>query len=231
MRVLIVDVGGSNVKLWLSDREGRRKFDSGEEMTPSRMIAQTLRAAEDWPFDAVALGLPCRVVAGRPTEEPEHLGKGWVDFNYESFTKPVRIINDANLQAIGCYRGGRMLFVGLGTHVGSCLVADNVIVSLDLGHLLNADGDEIWTVLNKRSLKRLGAEKWRKQVRRILPRLMRATLADEVVIGGGQADELEELPEGMRRGSNADVRLGGMRLWEELPDPGAGGADAGWRVV
>lgn len=229
MRVLIIDVGGSNVKLWLEGNARKREFDSGEELTPEAMVEQSLKKLAGWKYDRIALGLPCRVIAGRPITEPFQLAKGWIGFNFESaFGVPVRIMNDADLQALGCYRGGRMLFIGLGTHVGSTLIADRVIVSLDLGHLHDDEG-QIYDQLGKSSLKEIGKKEWNKRVLDIIPHLQTATMADDVVLGGGNAEELEDLPKNVRLGGNETVVEGGIRLWKELPDPTE--RESTWRMV
>lgn len=228
MKVLVVDVGGSNVKLWHSSRTRKRKFYSGPNLTPHQMVAQVLERTADWDYDRISLGLPCRVLEGRPLSEPENLGPGWIDFDYDAFGKPVRIINDADLQALGCYRGGRMLFVGLGTGVGSALIADNVIVSLDLGRV-RLNGREVCQLLGKATLKRIGKRKWSRYVREILPELMHATMATELAVGGGKADEVKRLPENARHAPKSAAKMGGVRLWSELPDPRK--QDGRWRLI
>jgi polyphosphate glucokinase len=228
MNVLIVDIGGSHVKLWSSERDERRQFDSHDSLSPQEMAKHALDEVEDWPFDVVALGLPCRVVRGRPVEEPANLGQGWIDFDYAAaFGKPIRIMNDADLQALGSYRGGRMLFVGLGTAVGSTLIAENTVISLDLGRLLH-NGKEIAWMLGKDGSHRPDDDQWQRLVETLIPRLAEVVFADDVVIGGGEAEKLAPIP-GARRGDNAAVVPGGVRLWSELPDPAA--APSNWRIV
>jgi len=219
MNVLIIDVGGSEVKLWLSENGEGRTFVSGDQLTPERMAAQTLELVGDWQFEVVALGLPTRVIAGRPVQEPTNLGDGWIPYNFEKgLGKPVRVINDAELQALGSYRGGRMLFLGLGTGVGSCLIAHNTLISVDAGALMHANGRPIWYLLNRAARKRMGTKKWMKLVIAIAVELKTAMFVNEVVIGGGQADRLTGLPEGVRQGDNRAVVEGGIRLWRDLPD-------------
>lgn len=230
MNVLVVDVGGNNVKLHMPGRE-KRKFKSGRDLSPDQMVRQTLDETRDWKFDVVALGVPCRVVQGRPANEPYNLGAGWVDFDYAAaFARPVRIMNDANLQALGSYRGGRMLFLSSGTSVGSCLIADRVLISLELGQIESGEWGELAHTLNDDGLERLGSKRWQQAAHEILPRLKGALLVDSVVLGGGNAKKLDELPEGVRRGDNRDVLEGGLRLWQELPDP-ADPQGSDWRIL
>lgn len=218
-RILIVDVGGSDVKLWRDDGQ-RREFDSGRRLTARQMVDQALEATRDWNFEAIALGLPCHVVGGHPVDEPGNLGTGWVDFDYEkAFGKPVRIINDSDLQALGSYDGGRMLFLGFGTGLGSTLVTDHVVISLELGRLRHTDGIELGDLLGKANRRALGRKKWSALVLEIAPQLQAAVAADHLVLGGGGAKHLDEMPAGARRGGNGDVVAGGLRLWSDLPHP------------
>lgn len=219
MDVLVIDVGGSSVKLWHSAHQEHRRFDSGKELTPEQMVDETRHMLEDWDYEAVALGLPCRVVHGRPVEDPTNLGPGWVAFNFTAaLAKPVRIMNDACLQALGSYSDGRMLFLGLGTGVGSALVTNRLVLSLGLG-LIDYRGEKIYKRLDEKAFQRLGVDEWRKAIFEIVPTLKSAMQADYVVLGGGNVKELEELPDGVRRGHNRTVVEGGRRLWEEMPDP------------
>jgi polyphosphate glucokinase len=219
MEVLVIDVGGSSVKLWHSGHQEHRRFESGKELTPERMVESTLQLLEGWSYEAIALGLPCRVAQGRPVEDPTNLGPGWVAFNYTAaLGKPVRIMNDACLQALGSYTDGRMLFLGLGTGVGSALVAPRLVLSLGLG-FIDYHGEKVHKWLDDKAFQRLGVEQWRKAIYEIVPILKSAMQADYVVLGGGNVKELEELPDGVRRGHNRTVVEGGRRLWEELSDP------------
>lgn len=219
MDVLVIDIGGTSVKLWHTAHEEHRKFPSGKELTPEKMIAETLEIVHDWQWEAIALGLPCRVSNGRPVEDPQNLGPGWVSFNFNSaFDIPVRIMNDASLQALGSYDGGRMLFLGLGTAVGSTYIAERLVLSLDVGRLMYGD-KRVFELLGDLGYEELGAKKWQKVVHDVVPSLKSALMADYVVLGGGSVKKLEELPEGARRGHNRTVVEGGRRLWEELPDP------------
>lgn len=219
MDVLVIDIGGTSVKLWHTAHEEHRKFASGKELTPEKMIAEIREMVHDWQWEAIALGLPCRVSNGRPVEDPQNLGPGWVGYNFNSaFDLPVRIMNDASLQALGSYDGGRMLFLGLGTGVGSTYIADHLILSLDLGRMIY--GDSRWfELLGDKGYEKLGNKKWQNVVHDIVPAIKSALMADYVVLGGGSVKRLEELPDGARRGHNRTVVEGGRRLWEELPDP------------
>jgi len=219
MDVLVVDIGGSSVKLWHTGHEEHRKFESGKTLTPDAMVAQATALITDWQYEAVALGLPTRISNGRPVEDPHNLGEGWVGYNFASaFGKPVRILNDACLQALGSYDGGRMLFIGLGTAVGSALIADHLVLSVDMGRMRIND-ERVFELLGDAGFERLGLKKWRQAVQSILPTLKNALMADYLVIGGGNVKEIDELPDGVRRGHNRTVVEGGRRLFEQLPDP------------
>jgi hypothetical protein len=219
MDVLVIDVGGSSVKLWHSAHQEHRRFESGKELTPEEMVERAQEALADWTFEAIALGLPCRVVQGRLAEDPTNLGPGWVAFNFQAaLGRPVRIMNDACLQALGSFSGGRMLFLGLGTGVGSALVTERLVLSLDLG-LLEHKGERVYKWLGEPAFQRLGLDGWRKAIFEIVPMLKTGVQADYVVLGGGNVKELAEMPDGVRRGHNRTVVEGGRRLWEEMPDP------------
>ena len=219
MDVLVVDIGGSSVKLWHTGHQEHRKFESGKDLLPDAMVAQVRETAKDWTYAALALGLPCRISSGRPVEDPQNLGPGWVGFNFgAAFDQPVRIMNDACLQALGSYDGGRMLFLSLGTAVGSAFIADRLVLSLDMGRLRVGE-ERVFELLGDKGYERLGAKKWERVVQEIVPALKHAVMADYVVLGGGNAKEVIELPDGVRRGHNRTVVEGGRRLWEELSDP------------
>jgi hypothetical protein len=221
MDVLIIDVGGSSVKLWHTGHQEHRKFESGKDLLPDEMVLQVRETAKDWNYEAIALGLPCRISNGRPVEDPQNLGPGWLGFNFAAaFENPVRIMNDACLQALGSYDGGRMLFLSLGTAVGSAFIADRLVLSLDMGRLRLGE-DRVFELLGDKGFETLGAKKWQKLVLELIPGLKHAVMADYVVLGGGNAKEIEELPDGVRRGHNRTVVEGGRRLWEELSDPAA----------
>jgi polyphosphate glucokinase len=219
MDVLVIDIGGTSVKLWHTSHQEHRKYESGKAFTPEALIEHTTATVKDWTYEAIALGLPCRVSGGRAVEDPQNLGPGWVSYNFSSaFGQPVRIMNDACLQALGSYDGGRMLFLGLGTAVGSALIADHLILSLDMGRLRVGE-DRVSELLGDQGFERLGPKKWQRAVHETVPALQHAMMADYVVLGGGNIKEIDELPDGVRRGHNRTVVEGGRRLWEELPDP------------
>ena len=212
--VLAVDVGGSHVKALASDQHERRRFVSGPTLTAAEMVAGTLQAVEGWRWDAVSIGIPAPVQHGKPVSEPVNLGDGWVGFDYEAaFGKPTKVVNDAVMQAIGSYQGGRMLFLGLGTGLGSAMIVDGVAEPLELGHLPFRKMT-FEDYVGERGLKRLGKKKWRHAVFEAIEQLTAAMEPDEVVLGGGGVDDLHELPEGCRRGENENAFLGGFRLWD-----------------
>jgi polyphosphate glucokinase len=216
-KILVLDVGGSNVKLMIS-RAGRRKFKSGPQLTPRLMVAQIEPLVSDWRFEAISMGFPSPVRGGQIVSEPKNLGNGWVGFDFEkAFGKPVRIINDASMQALGSYHGGRMLFLGLGTGLGSALVWSNYVLPLELGDLPYRNGSIIEDYLGKPGLARLGEKTWRRDVGHALVQLKKALIADYVVVGGGNAKKFDELPQGIERGHNRNAFLGGTRLWQIDP--------------
>ena len=216
-KILVIDIGGSNVKLMIS-RSGKRKFKSGPHLTPREMVAQIEPLVSDWKFDAISIGFPSPVRDGRIVSEPKHLGKGWVRFDFEkAFGKPVRIINDASMQALGSYHGGRMLFLGLGTGLGSALVWTKYVLPLELGDLPYRNGSIIEDYLGKPGLARLGEKTWRRDVEHALVQLKKALIADYVVLGGGNAKKFDELPRGIERGQNRNAFFGGTRLWQIDP--------------
>jgi len=213
-KILVVDVGGSNVKVMISRTE-RRKFKSGRKLTPRTMVDQIKPLVADWEFDAISLGFPSPVRNGKIFSEPKHLGKGWVGFNFaKALRTPVRIINDAAMQALGSYYGGRMLFLGLGTGLGSALVWDNYVLSLELGDLPYRNGSIIEDYLGKVGQARLGEKAWQRDVQHALVQLKKSLIADYVVLGGGNAKELKEIPDGIELGHNRNAFLGGVRLWQ-----------------
>jgi hypothetical protein len=213
-KILVVDVGGSNVKLMISRTE-RRKFKSGRKLTPRAMVDQIKPLVADWEFDAISLGFPSPVRNGKIFSEPKHLGKGWVGFNFaKALRKPVRVINDAAMQALGSYYGGRMLFLGLGTGLGSALVWDSHVLSLELGDLPYRNGSIIEDYLGKAGQTRLGEKAWQRDVQQALVQLKKSLIADYVVLGGGNAKELKKVPKGVELGHNRNAFLGGVRLWQ-----------------
>jgi polyphosphate glucokinase len=216
-KILVIDIGGSNVKLMISPAE-KRKFKSGPTLTPREMVRQITPLVDDWDFDAISIGFPAPVRDGQILSEPKHLGKGWVGFDFEkAFGKPVRIINDAAMQALGSYRGRRMLFLGLGTGLGSALVWETYVFPLELGDLPYRNGSIIEDYLGKPGLARLGEKTWRRDVEHALVQLKKSLIADYVVLGGGNAKKLDELPQGIERGHNRNAFLGGTRLWQTDP--------------
>jgi polyphosphate glucokinase len=215
MNVLVVDVGGSHVKCLLSGQTEPRVFDSGPDMTPQDMVDGVLEVAADWSWNAVSIGYPGPVRENRPIGEPHNLAKGWVGFDFEgAFGVPVRIINDAAMQALGSYRGGRMLFLGLGTGLGSAMIIDNVIQPLELAHLPYRKGRTYEEWVGEEAMDRMGKRKWRKVVRNVVEMLSSALLPDYVVLGGGNARKLDELPPDTVAGENANAFRGGFLLWD-----------------
>jgi polyphosphate glucokinase len=213
--VLAVDVGGRHVKMLATGEHEPRAFPSGPELTAAAMVARVVEQTADWKFDAVGLGVPAQVVAGRVVHEPVNLGPGWIDFDYEAgFGRPTRLVNDAVMQALGSYDGGRMLFLGLGTGLGSAMIVEGVIEPMELGHLpfRKATYEEY---VGRAGRKRLGHKQWEMTVREVVDGFRAALAPDYIVIGGGLADELHELPGGARLGGNANAFTGGFRLWDE----------------
>lgn len=216
MKVLVVDVGGTHVKCLATGHATARRFESGPTMKPGEMVAGVLKTAAGWHFDAVAMGYPGVVRKGEVAKEPRNLGPGWAGFDFPAaFGCPVRIINDAAMQALGGYRGGRMLFLGLGTGLGSALIVDGVIEAMELGHLRYGRDRTYEDCLGERGLKRLGRKKWRRKVLKITEGFRNALLPDEVLLGGGNAKLLTRLPPQTRCGGNADAFRGGFRLWAQ----------------
>jgi polyphosphate glucokinase len=224
MNILVVDVGGTNVKILASGKDAARKFVSGPNLTPSRMVAGVKQLAAEWQYDAVSIGYPGPVIRGKIAKEPHNLGAGWLGFDFEAaFGCPVRLINDAAMQALGSYKGGRMLFIGLGTGLGSALILDGIVQPTELAHLPYKKGT-FEDYVGLRGLKRLGKKKWRSCVLDVVARLVAALEPEDVVLGGGNVKELKELPPLCRAGTNAAAFSGGFRLWEPpssiTPAPG-----------
>jgi polyphosphate glucokinase len=216
-RILVIDVGGTHVKLMIS-RQKKRKFKSGPKMTPREMVTQVKEELEDWKYDAISIGFPAPVRDGRILDEPKHLGKGWVRFNFEkALGKPVRIVNDAALQALGSYHGGRMLFLGLGTGLGSALVLRDMVLPLELGDLPYWEDRIIEDFLGKPGIGELGEKEWERTVTGAVAQLKKSFIADYVVLGGGNTKKLSELPEGAEQGHNRNAYPGGVRLWQIDP--------------
>ena len=214
----MIDVGGTNIKLRKSDSAQTIKFKSGKKMTPAEMAVKVLLLTAKWKYNVVTIGFSGPVVHGKPAVDPENLGPGWTDFDFaKALRKPVKIINDAAMQALGSYSGGRMLFLGLGTGLGSTLILDEVIVPLELGQLRYSPKRTLEDVLGKRGLKRDGRADWERAVHQTVDNLHKAFLADYIVIGGGNAKELKRCPEHAQRGSNRYAFQGGIRLWRKNP--------------
>lgn len=215
--VLSIDVGGSHVKFMDSANRQRRQFESGPGLTAGQMCEQVLALAADWNYAAVSIGIPGPVRNNRPVLNPPHLGDGWVDFDYSAaFGKPLKIINDAAMQALGSYRGGKALFLGLGTGLGSAMVTDSMIAPMELSHLPYRKKRTFEDYVGEHGLERMGKAKWRKHVSRVVTILQHALLPDEVIVGGGNVRHMHELPPGCRRGDNSDAFSGGFRLWENV---------------
>ena len=214
MKVLVIDVGGTHVKILATGETEHRRFDSGPGMTAQQMVDGVLEAAAGWSFDHVSLGFPGPVLSDRPVAEPHNLGKGWVAFDYEkAFGCATRVINDAAMQALGSYRGGKMLFLGFGTGLGTAMIVDGIVEPMELGHLpyRKATYEDYVGV---RGLDRYGKKKWRVYVADVIARLSAALEPDDIVLGGGNARKLDVLPSLCRLGDNANAFIGGFRLWE-----------------
>jgi polyphosphate glucokinase len=216
MKVLVLDVGGTHVKMLATGARTPRKFDSGPTMTPAAMVKGVLKLAADWSYAAIAIGYPGLVVHGRIAAEPKNLGAGWMGFAFaKAFGHPVRIENDAAMQARGSYAGGRMLFLGLGTGLGSAMIVDGNVEPMELAHLPYKKGRTYEEYVGEAGLKRLGKRKWRENVRAVVAQLRAALEPDTVVLGGGNAEKLGPLPAGVQLGANANAFVGGFRLWKD----------------
>jgi predicted NBD/HSP70 family sugar kinase len=225
VKILVVDVGGNNIKVLVSGQKAPHKIPSGPTLSAARMAAAVRKAVAGTRYDAVTVGFPGPVKDGHPAEEPVNLGRGWVRFDYaRAFGKPVRVINDAAMQALGSYRRGRMLFLGLGTGLGSALVVEGLVQPLELAHLPYRSGKTYEDFLGKRGLDRAGKKRWRQLVQEIVGELHHAFQVDEVVLGGGNVKQLKALPPATRLGSNANAFAGGLRLWEDRQRPARGSA-------
>jgi len=214
-QVLAIDIGGTHVKCRVPSDPEKRQFPSGPALTAQEMAKGVLELVKDWSFDRVSIGVPAPVVGNRPLHDPANLGRGWTDFDYDrDFARPVKLINDAAMQAVGSFDGGKMLFLGLGTGLGSCMIAGNVVIPTELAHLPYRKGRSFEDYLGLRGIKSLGKKSWRRHVDRVTAMLHAALMPDYVVLGGGNARLLKEVPEGCRLGDNANAFLGGFRLWE-----------------
>jgi polyphosphate glucokinase len=216
VKVLVIDVGGTNVKMLATGQNTPRKYPSGPAMTAAKMVQIVKKATEDWDYEVISLGYPGPIINGRPLREPHNLGGGWMAFDFhKAFGHPVKILNDASMQALGSYRGGRMLFLGLGTGLGSAMMVDGILEPMELAHLIYKKGKTYEDYLGLRGLEKFGKKKWRSQVAKITERLQAALGADYVVLGGGNAKKLKELPKNARLGTNENAFLGGFRMWEK----------------
>ena len=215
MNVLVVDVGGTHVKILVTGQRQSREFPSGPTLTATQMVASVKKLAGGWKYDAVSVGYPGPVIRNRPLAEPHNLGRGWMGFDFKAaFKRPVKVVNDAAMQALGSYRRGKMLFLGLGTGLGSTMIADGIVEPMELGHLPYKKGT-YEDYVGIRALKKRGKKKWRRSVADVVSRLVAALEPEDVVIGGGNVKKLKELPNGCSMGDNANAFRGGFRLWEK----------------
>jgi ROK family len=217
LKVLVIDVGGTHVKVLASGRKERVKIPSGPKMTAAMMVKDVKKATAGWQYDAVSIGYPGPVLHGKPLAEPHNLGSGWVRFNFQkAFGRPVKLVNDAVMQALGSYEGGRMLFLGLGTGLGSAMIVDGCVEPMELAHLPYEKGRTYEDYVGIRGLEHMGKKKWRRHVYDVVERLKAALEADYVVLGGGNVKALRKLPPGARPGDNRNAFVGGFRLWHGL---------------
>jgi polyphosphate glucokinase len=216
MNVLVVDVGGTHVKILATGQKQSREFPSGPTLTARQMVGGVKKLASDWKYDAVSIGYPGVVLRNRPLAEPYNLGRGWMRFDFEAaFKRPVKVMNDAAMQALGSYKGGKMLFLGLGTGLGSTMIVDGIVEPMELAHLPYKKGT-YEDYVGERSLEKRGKKKWRRHVAEVVELLTTALEPDDVVLGGGNVKKLKELPKGSRAGDNANAFRGGFRLWEKM---------------
>jgi predicted NBD/HSP70 family sugar kinase len=215
-RVLVIDLGGTNVKMLATGQKEPRRCPSGPTMTPRKMIRLVKKSVRDWKFDCVSLGFPGPVINECPLSEPHNLGDGWMGFNFrKAFGCPIKIINDAAMQALGSYQGGRMLFLGLGTGLGAAMIVDGILQPMELAHLVYKNDNTYEHYLGLRGLERSGKKKWCKHVATIVRKLKTALGADYVILGGGNSKKLKKLPPGARLGSNKNAFLGGFHMWQK----------------
>lgn len=214
-QVLVIDVGGTHIKLLMTGQKEPVKIPSGPNMTASKVVRLVKQATRGWKYDRVSLGYPGPVINNHPLREPHNLGGGWMGFDFrKAFGCPIKIINDASMQALGSYKGGRMLFLGLGTGLGSAMIVNGALEPMELAHLSYKHGKTYEDYLGLRGLERLGKKKWRRRVFKITEKLRTALEADYVVLGGGNATKLKELPAGARMGANENAFIGGFRMWQ-----------------
>lgn len=213
--ILVIDVGGTHIKMLATGQKEARKIPSGPTMTAGKMVRVVKECVKDWEYDRVSLGYPGPIINGHALREPHNLGGGWMKFDFgKAFGCPVKILNDAAMQALGSYKGGRMLFLGLGTGLGSAMIVNGTLEPMELAHLAYKKGKTYEDYLGLRGLERLGKKKWRVQVAKVVKKLKAALEADYVVLGGGNSKKLKKLPAGARLGSNENAFLGGFRMWE-----------------
>jgi ROK family len=216
MNILVIDIGGTHVKVSLSTRpEDKRKFDSDAELTPAQMVEGVQGLVRDWQYEVISMGYPGVVLGGKPVHDPHNLGAGWTGFDFAgAFACPVRIVNDAAMQALGNYQGGKMLFLGLGTGLGSAMIIEGVVEPMELAHLPYKKGRTFEDYVGVHGLARLGKKKWRKAVFDVVEHLQVALVPEDMVLGGGNVKRLDELPPGTRCGDDLAAFAGGFRLWE-----------------
>ena len=230
-RVLAIDIGGSHVKARVFGRRELRQFESGPDLTARQMVAKVHALTGDWTYEAVSIGYPGIVLHGKVMAEPHNLGPGWVGFDFrKAFNRPTQVLNDAAMQAVGSYEGGRMLFLGLGTGLGSAMIVDGVVAPMELAHLSYKKGRTFEDYVGAAGLKRLGGKKWRRAVSDVVAQLSSLLEADYVVLGGGNARKLKRLPKNARLGSNDFAFIGGFRAWRGAADPPAAAKRAGRRI-
>jgi polyphosphate glucokinase len=220
MKILVIDIGGTNIKVASSDKRVPIKIPSGPPMTAEQMTKDVLAATKGWEYDCISIGYPGPVVHDRPLAEPHNLAPGWIDFPYQKvFGKPLRFINDAAMQALGGYKGGRMLFLGIGTGLGSAMIVDGVVIPLELAHLPYRKRRTYEDYVGLRGLERRGVERWRKSVLDVIERLRAALICDSVLLGGGNAKLMQNLPGHVALGANSNAIDGGIKLWQEASLP------------
>jgi polyphosphate glucokinase len=215
-KILVVDVGGTHVKVRVTGQRQERKIPSGHSMTATKMVLDVKRSVKDWEYDVISIGFPGPVIHGCPVREPHNLGDGWVGFDFgKAFGRPVKVINDAAMQALGSYKGGRMLFLGLGAGLGSAMIVDGILEPMELAHLPYKNGKTYEDYVGLRGSKRLGKKSWRRHVADVVKRLKDALSAEYVVLGGGNSKNIKKLPPGVRLGDNRNAFSGGARLWKK----------------
>jgi len=215
LKVLVMDVGGTHVKLLMTGQKEPTKFVSGPKMTAAKMVSEVKKTIRGWKFDCISIGYPGPIINGHPLREPHNLGGGWMGMNFQkAFGHPVKIANDAAMQALGSYKGGKMLFLGLGTGLGSAMISDGYLEPMELAHLLYKNGKTYEDYLGIRGLEKYGKKKWRREVFKVTELLKAALEADYVVLGGGNSKKLKKLPPGARLGNNNNAFVGGFRMWQ-----------------